>query len=61
MDKIKTFKSRPSNSPSKVSSNNVMNKINKINLSYLAKLESELDLYIEEILIHPKIHVQSGR
>lgn len=41
--------------------NEVHDSYNKINLGYLAKFESELDLYIEEILFHPQVQIQNSR
>ncbi len=45
----------------KVKLHEVLNNYDKINLGYLAKFESELDLYIEEILIHPQVQIQNSR
>lgn len=61
MSQLKTLKRKATANTPKVRLHEVLNKNNKINLGCLAKFETELDLYIEEILIHPKVQLQNGR
>lgn len=60
MSQLKTLKRKATANTPTVRLPEVLNKNNKINLGYLAKFESELDLYIEEILIHPKVQLQTA-
>jgi hypothetical protein len=61
MNQMKTLKRKATANTPKERPIEVTNKISRMNLNYLAKFESELDLYIEEIFIHPQVQFQNGQ
>lgn len=61
MSQLKTPKKKVDLDNSRIKLYDVLKKRNKMNLNYLAKFESELDLYIEEIFVHPQVQFQNGQ